>query len=214
MYDYNSFRDALKRYFLEQEIIFEIESTLKESSKNDHGTYLYTGSKSDLRVISMDAVAQIGYHKLRLNEEIAGIPARTINVNSSDAFLIDADNEWFFIEFKDCKLSSKKDNIEKKGMANWLMLMDIFMDMGAEVCDDIFDSQNPFKFARKHITYIIVCNKDKDPYTYDQVRNQDKLHERYTPECLYKFKYYFFKDAYAYTTDFFEQRFIKGFSES
>ena len=215
MNDYTAFRDAIKDYFAKRGIEFEIESTLKESSKNDQASsYLYTGSMSDFQVISMDALAQMGYHKIRVVKDVSEVQnaEREINVNTVDAFMIDINREWFFIEFKDCKISSKKDNIEKKGMANWLMLMDIFFEMGVESCKGILDLLNPFEFSRKHITYIVVCSKEKDPYTWEQVRNFEKVNEHYTPKCLYKFKYFFFKDAYAYTTEFFEERLIKKHS--
>ncbi len=210
MSNYEEFKNMLQQYFEDKGISFPIETTLRDSSENDHDknelpVYLYTGEKN-LPVISMDAVAQIGYKKSK--EAPNG---SSHNVNTADAFLIDADKEWYFIEFKDCKISSKKDNIEKKGMANWLMLMDIFEHMEADRCSDIVDVNNLMQFARDHITYIVVCNSEKDPYTYEHVRSCDILKERYTPECLYKFKDFFFKDAYAYTEQFFEQKFVKNF---
>lgn len=211
MSNYEEFRDILKQYFADKGIDFPIETTLHDSSKNDHDkntvpTYLYAGEKN-LSVISMDAVAQIGYKKLK------GAPdGSKHNVNTADAFLIDANKEWYFIEFKDCKISSKKENIEKKGMANWLMLMDILGDMDVDTCSKIVDTNNFMQFARNHITYIVVCNGDKDLNTYEQVRNSNLTGEHYTPECLYKFKDFFFKDAYAYTEHFFENKFVKKFA--
>lgn len=207
---YEEFKDALVRYFKEKGIEFEIETTLHDSSENDHDkntapTYLYNGEKN-LPVISMDAVAQVGYKRIKDAPK-----GSKYNVNTADAFLIDVNKEWYFIEFKDCKISSKKDNIEKKGMANWLMLMDIFLDMDEDASSKIIDINNLMQFARKHITYIVVCNGEKDPHTYEQVKNSNLLGEHYTPECLFKFKYFFFKDAYAYTEQFFEKKFVKHF---
>lgn len=114
-------------------------------------------------------------------------------VNIVDAFLADVNNEWFFIEFKDTRISNKakKDNIKKKGMANWLMLLDIFEKTG-DKCKDVFGVDNTMQFAREHITYILVCSQEKNPYVYEQVRNHDTTKETYTPECLQKFKEYFF----------------------
>lgn len=206
---YERFRDTLTRYFADKGITFEIETTLKEASKNeqkDLTSFVYQGS-ADFNVISMDEIARRGY---KTAKQVFG--SDKLNLNTVDAFLISADNEWFFIEFKDCKLSSKKDNIEKKGMANWLMLQDIFFDMGQAACEGLIDLSNPCQFAREHITYIVVCSHEKDPYTWEQVRNMDRIRGHYTPECLFKFKNYFFKDAYAYTDEFFEHRFVKRFS--
>ena len=96
-------------------------------------------------------------------------------------------------------------------MSNWLMLMDIFLDMGAEICSKLIDVSNLMKFAREHITYIVVCSADKDPNTYNRVKECNLMNEHYTPEPLYKFKDYFFKDAYVYTEDFFERDFVNLF---
>lgn len=207
MNNYEVLRDTLKGFFESRNIVFDIETNLHEASRNDQkqDRYVYNGTPN-LTVVSMDKVAQIGYKAVK---EAPDDMKRT--VNTVDAFLIGAGNEWFFIEFKDCKLSSKKDNIEKKGMANWMMLQDIFYIIGADACRGLIDLSNPCKFARDHIVYIVVCNSSEDPYTYEQVRNCDLKGEKYTPPCLYKFKDYFFKDAYAYTESFFEKRFVKRF---
>lgn len=204
MTNYEKVLQHLKTYFSKKHIVIDMEKDMHLVSENDQVTppvYLYNGSKK-INVISMDDVAQKGY---KVYKEAEGKP-----VNTVDAFLADADNDWYFIEFKDCKISSKKDNIEKKGMANFLMLADIFSSLGAG-CKDIFEPENPMKFAREHIIYILVCSAEKDPYTYDQVRSSDTLKEKYTPPCLQKFKDYFFKDAYVYTEEYFEKRFVGKF---
>lgn len=208
MNNYDTFHNVITEFFESKGIHETLKTNLHESSKNDQVSppvYLYNGSR-DLSVISMDAIAQKAYKKAK------NAPAdikRTMN--TVDAFIINKDNEWFFIEFKDCKLSAKKDNIEKKGMGNWLMLLDMFFDMTAEMSNKLIELSNPCKFAREHITYIVVCSAEKDPYTYEQIRNSDKLGEKYTPPCLDKFKDYLFKNAYAYTEEYFEQRFVKTF---
>lgn len=91
------------------------------------------------------------------------------------------------------------------------MIMDIFYAIGSDHSSNILDLSNPIQFARNHITYIVVCNSKKDVYTWEQVRNCDNAGEHYTPDCLNKFKYFLFKDAYAYTEDYFEKRFVKKF---
>lgn len=209
MSNYDNFKKMLITYFEDKGIKISLETSLHDSSENNHDnnskTYVYNGEK-DLPVISMDSVAHDGYRNLK---KVPFDLKR--NVNTVDAFLIDSDNQWYFVEFKDCKISRKKDNIQKKGMANWLMLMDIFLDMGAEICSKLIDVSNLMKFAREHITYIVVCSADKDPNTYNQVKECHLMNEHYTPEPLYKFKDYFFKDAYVYTEDFFERDFVNLF---
>ena len=209
MSNYDNFKKMLITYFEDKDIKISLETSLHYSSENNHDnnskTYVYNGDK-DLPVISMDSVARDGYRNLK---KVPFDLKR--NVNTVDALLIDSDNQWYFVEFKDCKISRKKNNIEKKGMANWLMLMDIFLDMGAEICSKLIDVSNLMKFAREHITYIVVCSADKDPNTYNRVKECDLMNEHYTPEPLYKFKDYFFKDAYVYTEDFFERDFVNLF---
>lgn len=201
MSNYLDFKEKLEAYFKSNGIIINIETTLKDSSYNEKGNnYLYTGKKN-LSVISMDSVAQEGYKAL--------LKANGRPLNSVDAFLVDNNGEWFFIEFKDCKISTKKDNIEKKGMANLLMLMDVMLDSSSGLLEGY---SNPFIFAREKITYILVCSREKDPYSYDQIRICDNLNQKYTPQCLEKLKYYFFKDAYVYTEEYFERRFVNNFA--
>lgn len=60
--------------------------------------------------ISMDSLAKNGYKNIK--------PAQGKPVNTVDAVLVDKNNEWYLIEFKDCMIS-QKDNI-KKGMVNFL----------------------------------------------------------------------------------------------
>lgn len=204
MSNYERIKNSLARYFADRGVTVNLEKDLHIVSLNEQGDkYLFDGD-NNLKVISMDDVAKYGYKRVKNAE---GKP-----VNTVDAFLADVNNEWFFIEFKDSCISkkSKKDNIEKKGMTNFLMLQDIFETLGDE-CKEVFGTDNPMKFAREHITYILVCSQDKNPYAYDQIRNYDATKERYTPDCLQKFKDYFFKDAYVYTEEYFEKRFVNKF---
>lgn len=207
MNHYNELIKLLKEYYDKKGINLDLEIDLQDASLNmskDSQVYLYTG-KRKLNAISMDNISQNGQRK------IYGISDIERCMNTVDAFFIDNNNDWYFVEFKDCKLKSKKDNIEKKGLANWLMLLDIFYSIGKEKCEGLIDLQNPVQFAKDHLIYIVVCSSEKDTFTYEQVKNCDLVGEVYTPPCLYKFKDYLFKNAYAYTEDYFEQRFVKKF---
>ena len=89
-------------------------------------------------------------------------------------------------------------------------MFDIFFN--SQLSDDFsFDLSNPTSFIRRNCTYILVFNGQKDGDACDKMRNCDKLGKNFTPDCLFKFKELYFKDAYAYTPDFFEQRFVKRF---
>lgn len=142
MTNYEKFKERVLRYLTSHNVNIEIESTLKEMSYNDkENNYLYDGR--DLQVISMDSVACDGY-KIIKNAECRPL-------NSVDAFLVSKNGCWYLIEFKDCKINTKKDNIEKKGMANLFMLMDINDELNNELIDG-YDSF--LKFARDNIEYI------------------------------------------------------------
>lgn len=208
MNNYEEFLKLIEEFFDNKGIEkLSLETNLRDASLNEdkkNPTYVYN-YKNDLRVISMDCISQKGYRS------VYGITDIKRSLNTVDAFLIDYNNDWYFVEFKDCKLSSKKDNIEKKGMANWLMLLSILYDLGSEKCKKIIDLENPIQFAKDHLIYIVVCSATKDPYTYGQVKNYDLLGQVYTPPCLYRFKDYLFKNAFAFTDVYFEQRFVKTF---
>ena len=199
MTNFENFKERVLKYLTTNHVSIEIESTLRKTSYNDkENKYLYDGC--DMQVISMDSIAREGYKIIK--------KAECHPLNSVDAFLVSESGCWYFIEFKDCKINNKKDNIEKKGMANLFMLMDINEELNNELIDG-YDSF--LKFARDNIEYILVFSKEKDFYAYDQVRAHDNLNEKYTPECLKKFKYFFFKDAYAYSEEYFERRFVSNF---
>lgn len=207
MNNYETFRDLIKEYFCEKGISFELETSLHDASFNDNNrnqSFLYNGKK-DLSVISMDCISKEGYRKLRGVEDVDKC------LNTTDAFIINEKNEWYFIEFKDSTIGKSSKSITAKGMANFLLLLSILYEIGIDKCSGLIDLSNPMSFARNHFIYIVVCNSDKDEYTYEQVRNLDRVGEVYTPHCLYKFKEYLFKDAYVYTEDYFEQRFVKRF---
>ncbi len=60
--------------------------------------------------------------------------------------------------------------------------------------------------------YCSFFSEDKYPYSQNRVREFDKISKKYTPECLEKFKQFYFKDSYAYTVDYFEKRFLSTFA--
>ena len=138
-------------------------------------------------------------------------------INTADAFLINKDNNWFFIEFKDSEIKATKDslknNVLKKAYSNWYMLLDMLYSTNGR--DDAyldFAYFNPVEFAKQHVYYILVCSTDKNPNIYTQVKNHDLIGEKYTPEFMLRLKDYLFRDAYVYTEEFLERRFVEEFS--
>lgn len=208
MSNFEQFESTVKEYLLNNGIALNLRDTLQNVSLNMEAQppkYLYSGIVN-LDVLSMDILAKDGYKivKNTLPEEHP--------INTADAFLIDKNNIWYLIEFKDCPVNNKKDNILKKAYSNWYMIMDIFFSMKELGKSSlIFDSNNPVKFAKEHVEYIVVCSQAKNPNVYNQIKNHALINQKYTPPFMQRLKDYIFKDAYAYTESSFEQYFVKTF---
>ena len=103
--------------------------SLNEASKNDSDknnvTFFYNGE--ELNVIDMDRIAKKQYKDLRVIDK-SQLTKDDI-VNTSDGFIIDKCNKWYFIEFKDCDINGSRDSLKngiiKKAYGNWYMLLDI-----------------------------------------------------------------------------------------
>ena len=74
-----------------------------------------------------------------------------------------------------------------------------------------FNYENPIKFAKDNVIYILVCNSCKNPNVTTQIRNYRYKNKKYTPVFMQKIKEYLFKDAYVYTEIEFEREFVKKF---
>lgn len=215
MSNFEELKRLLLKYFQEN-TIDEVSyvSNLHEVSINDSkdGTpvvYVYNGKK-DLEVLDMDKIAQKGYKKIK------GVKSVDSTINTADAFIINQENEWYFIEFKDSKLSggksTLKDNIIKKAYSNWYMMLDLLYEMREQLEPySEFDFDNPIRFAKEHVSYILVCSMEKNPNIYTQIKNEKYLGRHYTIPFMQRLKDYLFKDAYVYTEDFFEREFVDRF---
>lgn len=184
------------------------ETSLDDSNKNCM-VYVYEGKK-DLTVLDMDYIAKVEYKNKKGAEDKDSI------INTADAFVISNDNQWFFIEFKNTKMSdvskSLKDNIIKKAYSNWYMLLDIIFSMNdfGEKYDG-FNYSNPIDFAKNNVTYIVVCKSCKNPTAYNLIKGCKLRGEKYTPPFMLRLKDYLFKDAYLYTEEFLEREFVECF---
>lgn len=213
MTNFEIFKGTVMKYLSEYNISMSCDSTLHEASLNNDGIecrYLYNGSK-DFSVVSMDVLAKQGYKKAK-----GVVNPKENPINTADAFLINKENEWYLIEFKDCVIKADKqavkDNIIKKAYANWYMIMDIFYTLAEKgEKTGIFDTVNPVRFAEEHVHYILVCSSEKNPNLYNLVKAQILLKQNYTPPFMQRLKSYLFKDAYVYTENFFETEFVNNF---
>lgn len=212
--NFDEFIWSLQEFFndnLQKKAIIPI--SLKEASKNsadkENIVCFYNGRELD--VIDMDGIAKNQYKSIRIYDEYENTTDDI--VNTTDGFIIDNANTWYFIEFKDSKIngSSTKNNVIKKAYGNWYMLLDILYNSTDDKKYVKFDYSNPVKFAKKNVVYILVCSSSKNPNVVTQVRNYKYKKKKYTPEYMQKMKEYLFKDAYVYTEIEFEREFVKKF---
>ncbi len=205
-----TFKELIGKYLSDYGKSVEMLSNLHDTSFNkEESTYLYNGS-CDLCVIDMDQIAQEGYRFARHAEGTNNI------VKSVDAFLINFEDEWFFIEFKDRPITAKKgnikDNVLLKAYSNWYMILDILYQM-KENNDEYsgFTYEQPIRFAREHIHFILVCSKDKNPSIVGKIKDCALAGRKYTPPFMQKIKDYMFKDAYVYTEDDLRNKLVQKF---
>lgn len=212
MSNFSAFKEIMISYLSDNGISLSILSNLHETSINNDVSpprYVYKSNK-DLEVLDMDLIAKKGYKIIKNANGVNNV------INTSDAFIINNDNEWYFIEFKDSTISADnsgvKNSVLKKAYSNWYMLLDIlfFMYQRGKGYSN-FPIDNPIEFAKNHICYILVCSEDKNPKIYQQIKNSNLIGEKYTPPFMERLKYYMFKEAYVYTETYLETKFVEGF---
>lgn len=187
-----------------------VTADMKDLSLNMDGktkNYLY--NESDLKAIDMDRLAREGYKKIIKKEDLNENP-----ISSCDAFLINEENDWFFVEFKDACLKNgdQKKDLVKKAYSNWYMLMDILFESKKEEYGyKDFQYENPCDFARKKIHYLIVASNEKNPKLYLDSKEKRKAGLSYTPDFLKCLQDYLFKDVHICTEEQFRRDFTKKF---
>lgn len=194
---------------VELDCLSNLHDTSINNSNKQKANYVYIGKK-DLNVLDMDLIAKKAYKIIKHAEGKDNI------INTADAFVINYTNDWFFIEFKDSEIKAEnsglKNNVLKKAYSNWYMMLDILYSMNeAGERFPQFNLDNPVRFAKEHVNYILVCSRAKNPTVYQQIKNHDLIGETYTPPFMQRLKDYMFKDAYVYTEEFLERKFVNGF---
>lgn len=204
------FSDHINIFFGKIVPEFNCISNIHDSSYDaTNHIYLIDNPNYNLyKIVSMDTVANKGYSVYK-NATTKHKP------NTVDAFMIDKNDNWYFIEFKNCMITGKgskktRDNIEKKCFHNLLMLIDIMNKAGTN--ENIsFDNSAPLDFIKKHCIFILVISSDKNPSIYDKIKDCANTKQTYTLPELEKYKQYYFKDVYVYTSEYFINNFLKEF---
>lgn len=165
--------------------------------------------KSRLEAIDMDAFAKKGYRKIILPDSETEDDA----INTADAFLVNHENNWYFIEFKDGILGNAKESVLKKAYSNVYAVLDILYAMQhTKERYAGFDYGNPMEFVRHNVTFVLVFSSAKNPKHVIQFRNHQLKGEKYLPIFMERLPGYIYKDAYAMTEIMFDGEFAKQFT--
>lgn len=184
----------------------ELASDISTTSRNtETGVSLCSSS---MRVIDMDRFARQGYRKIILPVS----ETEDDSINTADAFMINRNNEWYFVEFKDAKLGNSKQSILKKAYSNLYAVLDVLYEMKKEKeAYPDFPYEDPIHFIQEHVTYILVFSGAKNPLDAEQMLNYIKIRKKYLPIFMKRLQGYIYKEAYAVTEDEFEKNFLTHF---
>lgn len=214
MTNYDQIKEILKQFSDKYVTKIIIESKMsavsedKAASKNtEEKVLLYEDSRKDMQVIDMDEIAHNAYRIARYPESVK----EEDSLASADAFVINADNMWYFIEFKNQEITKAKNSVTKKAYQNWYWLVDVLREMKDQIQYNNFNYEDPISFARENVAYILVVSQEKN------YNNMKKMHEcmlagqKFLPQYMEKLEKYTFKETYVYTPEMFEKCFVKRF---
>lgn len=206
MNHFEQFADMMNQYLADRGYKTPIKTDMRTASYSSESKQSLCDSP--LQVIDMDSFAKKGYRKIILPDSVS----EDDSINTADAFLINAVSEWYFIEFKDAKLSNAKASVLKKAYSNVYAVMDVLYAMRgtAEEYRD-FDYADPIRFIRNHVSYVLVFCECKNPRDMIQMKNHRQKGENYLPEFMKRLQGYIYKEAYAVTETVFEYEFVRHF---
>lgn len=174
----------MEKNYKDIEIFNKNLSNLKETSKDtDSGTIEYM-TESETEVVNFDAVK---------NTYITGMKL-TKTPCSTDALYIDNSSDFYFIEFKNGKMSqSKIYNVYNKIYDSLLIFNDII-------------SEN-ISFCREHVNFILVYNESKNPKVEIGEYFAGKAKKKFVRFDLEQFEKIYFKGVYTCTEQEFKEKF-------
>mgnify|MGYP003499624182 CR=1 FL=1 len=218
---YESFVNLLTNYCRQVGYPIQIEKSLQDSSEDDsNAVKIFVSKYKDLNSISMDSIAHDVVRKIYF----AGTTKEDESPASVDSFLIDSNGYWYFIEFKNQYISSKKvkEDCVKKSYANVFWLFKILDELQRKQLFS-FDAYSsctteisPFEFVKKYCKFILVIGKDKVDNELNRIREAKKAKMTMPDSCrfLRKLESYVFKSADVYSADQFDREFVKKFRYS
>lgn len=166
MTNYEQIKELLQTFADSHDQYADIEDKLSNVSVDKAETkvtgirkLVYEETRQDMDVIDMDQISQRVYRLVRFPESTKDEES----LASADAFVISADNIWYFIEFKNQRISKAKESVTKKAYQNWFWLVDILYELREEqqMQYDTFNYDNPIAFAKENVVYILVVSEEK-----------------------------------------------------
>lgn len=194
----------------EEEKLSIVSEDKSESERTGIRKFVYESTRRDMNIIDMDEVAHNVYRLARFPESTK----ESESLASADAFVINSDNVWYFIEFKNQTISKAKDSVTKKAYQNWYWLVDILYEMREQkqMQYDTFNYENPIAFAKENVVYILVVSEEKNILEADKMRKCLLAGEKFQPDYMRKLEKYIFKEAYVYTPQLLESNFVRHFT--
>ena len=171
-------------------------SNMEESSYSDQSKESFYSDKVLKNFINMVNIKLDNITEYR--KDILKLPPKTMftPLPAVDAVCIDADNEWYFIEFKNAVIEGKITSIKKK-MMNSLWFSFYMFSLSGKGSGIV--NNDVLKFSREHINYIIVAKRDKNIVESQSIMEMESIGEHYCPPKLREFINYYFKDIYMLT---------------
>lgn len=190
--------------------ISDVSEDKAETVRNGVPKYVYEKNRQDMDIIDMDEIAHNIYRLVRFPDS----KKEEDSLASTDAFVINSENIWYFIEFKNQQITKAKESVTKKAYQNWYWLVDILYEMWEknEMQYDTFNYENPITFAKENVVYILVVSEEKNIVDVDKIRKCILAGEKFQPEYMKKLEKYIFKEAYVYTPQVLEKEFVKKFT--
>lgn len=214
MTNYDQIKEILKQFSDKYVTKIIIESKMSDvsedkaaSKRTEKKVLLYEDNRKDMQVIDMDEIAHKAYRVARYPESVK----EDDSLASADAFVINADNMWYFIEFKNQEITKAKDSVTKKAYQNWYWLVDVLREMKDTIQYNNFNYEDPISFARENVTYILVVSQEKNYNNVKKMHDCKLAGQKFLPQYMGKLEKYTFKETYVYTPEMFEQKFVKKF---
>ena len=162
-----------------------------------------------MKIIDMDEIAHNVYRIARFPDSVK----ESESLASADAFAISSEDIWYFIEFKNQKISKAKDSVTKKAFQNWYWIVDILYELKDKnnMQYNTFNYDNPIAFAKENVVYIMVVSEEKNIVDADNMRKCLLAGQKFQSDYMRKLEKYIFKEAYIYTPELLENNFVKHF---